>query len=121
MHPSFVFVAQLIDGALHEHDVCAAAKESLLYILSVLLSVPAFDFDKLPAVLSSTLIQVSTHGTHINRIALLRTAQGLRSSAAGVRKEAVICAGILRRNGKLSGFATLDKAEQRLVSLYCAR
>ena len=47
--------------------------------------------------------------------------QGLRSPAAGVRKESVVCAGILRRNGKLAGFATLDKAEQSLVSLYCAR
>lgn len=87
----------------------------------MLLSVPAFDFDKLPAVLSSTLIQVSPHRTHHNLTALPYAVQGLRSTAAGVRKEAVVCAGILRRNGKLSGFATLDKAEQSLVSLYCSR
>lgn len=61
--PHHALSSQLINGALHEHDVCASAKESLLHILSVLLSVPAFDFDKLPAVLSSTLIQVSPSRT----------------------------------------------------------
>lgn len=119
--PHHALSPQLINGALHGHDVCASAKESLLHILSVLLSVPAFDFDKLPAVLSSTLIQVSPSRTRPHLIHPPCTAQGLRSPAAGVRKESVVCAGILRRNGKLAGFATLDKAEQSLVSLYCAR